>query len=261
MANYRGQSAQSVPRGFMEPIAGATYHEDIYGVSQFEEDRVESYAFDLYEGSDDDDSDDEGDRRGNTNKTPSKRRQLVSGPSSASRGVIKKPKCRHIFRLQASTSTNTNMKIHADKPRSELEAGNRDNPFDLTAQDDEEEEEGTADPHTARFKISQRQNPRHSISVTSAVSAENNDPDDIERVADKSPPITSSPSDLKNKRNAEAFSAEKSRQHQLTPSARFESVRKQCQRGRETIHAAGGKARKVKERAQRRCCCPGLSRR
>jgi hypothetical protein len=100
MAKRHSQSAQSAPQGFMEPIAGATYHEDIYGVSQFDEDSVELYAFDPYEGSDDDD-DDEGDRRGNIEKT---RRQLVSGPSSASRGVIKRPKCK-VSRLQASTST------------------------------------------------------------------------------------------------------------------------------------------------------------
>lgn len=88
------QFAQSAPQGFMEPIAGATYHEDIYGVSQFEEDRVESYAFDLYESSDDDDDGDEGDRRETIDKTPSNRRRLVNGQNSASRGVIKKPKCR-----------------------------------------------------------------------------------------------------------------------------------------------------------------------
>jgi hypothetical protein len=139
------------------------------------------------------------------------------------------------------------MMIHADKPRSEPEAGNRDNPFDFTAEDDdeeEEEEEETINPHAAQFKISPRQNPRHSVSVTPAVS-EDNDPDE------KSTPITTSPSDLKNKRNAEAFSAEKSRQHQLSSSARFELVRKQRRQAREKIHAACGKARKVKEGARR----------
>jgi hypothetical protein len=98
MAKHTKRYSQSAPQGFMEPIAGATYHEDIYGVSQFDEDRAESYAFDLYESSDDDDDDDknedEGDRRGNIDKAPFKRRRLVSGPSSASRGVIKKPKCK-----------------------------------------------------------------------------------------------------------------------------------------------------------------------
>jgi hypothetical protein len=74
----------------MEPTAGVTHHEDIYGISQLEEDRVESYAFDLCEGSDDDEDDDEG--GGNIDETPSKRRRVISGSGSGSRGVIKKPK-------------------------------------------------------------------------------------------------------------------------------------------------------------------------
>jgi hypothetical protein len=83
----------------MEPTAGATHHEDIYGISQFEEDRAESYAFDVCDDEDDnddddDDGEDEDDDGGNIDETPSKRRRVSSGPSSGSRGVIKKPKCK-----------------------------------------------------------------------------------------------------------------------------------------------------------------------
>ena len=134
--------------------------------------------------------------------------------------------------------------IHADKSISEPEAGNQDNPLDLTSEADENGNEN----ETTAFRISPRQNARHSVSVTPAVSKENS-PDEIEQ-ANKSSPVAS-PSDLKNKRNAEAFSAEKSRQHSLTSSARFELVRKQRRQAREKIHEACGKARKVKERARK----------
>ena len=226
----------------MEPTAGVTHHEDIYGISQLEEDRVESYAFDLCEGSDDDEDDDEG--GGNIDETPSKSRRVISGSGSGSRGVIKKPKCKSSY-LRASASTTDKM-IHADKSRSEPEAGNQDNPLDLTSEADENGNEN----ETTAFRISPRQNARHSVSVTPAVSKENS-PDDIKGHGDKSSPITTSLSDLNNKRNAEAFSAEKSRQHSLTSSARFELVRKQRRQAREKIHAACGKARKVKEGARR----------
>jgi hypothetical protein len=134
--------------------------------------------------------------------------------------------------------------IHADKSRSEPEAGNQDNPLDLTSEADENGNEN----ETTAFRISPRQNARHSVSVTPAVSKENS-PDDIEQANNSS--SVASPSDLKNKRNAEAFSAKKSRQHSLTSSARFELVRKQRRQAREKIHAACGKARKVKEGARR----------
>jgi hypothetical protein len=75
----------------MEPTAGATHYEDIYGISQLEEDRAESYAFDVCDDEDDYDEDESG---GNINETPSKHRRMISGPSTASRGVIKKPKCK-----------------------------------------------------------------------------------------------------------------------------------------------------------------------
>lgn len=91
---------RSAPRGFMEPTAGATHHEDIYGISQFEEDRAESYAFDVCDDEDDNDDDDENDDRGNIDETPSKRRRVSSGPNSGSRGVIKKPKCKS-YHLQS----------------------------------------------------------------------------------------------------------------------------------------------------------------
>ena len=74
----------------MEPTAGVTHHEDIYGISQLEEDRVESYAFDLCEGSDDDEDDDEG--GGNIDETPSKRRWVISGSGSGSRGQSRSPR-------------------------------------------------------------------------------------------------------------------------------------------------------------------------
>jgi hypothetical protein len=128
----------------------------------------------------------------------------------------------------------------------ENEAGNKGNPLVLTSEAEEGECE-TTDPSTW-FKISPRQNPRHFVSVTSAVSEEDG-PENTKQV-NKSPPTTS-PSDSKSKFNAEAFTAEKSRQHQLTSSARFELIRKQRQQVREKIHAACGKARKVKERARR----------
>jgi hypothetical protein len=94
---------RSALTGFMEPTAGATHHEDIYGISQFEEDRAESYAFDVCDDDDDDGDDDEdGDGDGgNIDRSPSKRRRVSSGPSSGSRGAIKKPKCKplHILLL------------------------------------------------------------------------------------------------------------------------------------------------------------------
>lgn len=238
------QSAQPVPRGFMEPTAEITHHEDIYGVSQFEEDRVESYAFDFCDDDkDDDDDDDEDEGGGDIDETPSKRR-VIGGPSSGSRGVIKKPKCKVSW--SSGISFIITEKIHADKPRSEVSAGNNlDSPRDPTAEVEDDSEENT-DAHTW-FKISPRQNPRHSISVTPAVSERQNS---IERAVNKSSP-SASPSDLKNKRSAEAYSAEKTRQHQLTPSVRFQLIRKQRRQDRGKIHTACAKARKVKEGARK----------
>jgi hypothetical protein len=94
---------QSASRGFMEPTAGATHREDIYGISQFEEDRVESYAFDVC---DDEDDEDEEDAHGGIGETMFKRRGAISGPSSGSRGVIKKPKCKS-FHLQGQNPFQT----------------------------------------------------------------------------------------------------------------------------------------------------------
>ena len=88
----------------MEPTAGATHHEDIFGISQFEEDRAESYAFDVCDDEDDNDDDDENDDRGNIDETTSKRRRVSSGPNSGSRGVIKKPKCKSYCHLQSQHS-------------------------------------------------------------------------------------------------------------------------------------------------------------
>jgi hypothetical protein len=111
------------------------------------------------------------------------------------------------------------------------------------------DEEETADPDTW-FKISPSQNPRHSVSVTPAISEEDGS-DGAEGVEDSPSSIATSPSDLQTKRNVEAFSAEKSRQRQLTSSARFELVRKQRRQVRGKIHTACAKARKVKEGARR----------
>jgi hypothetical protein len=143
------------------------------------------------------------------------------------------------------------MTIFTDKPRSELSPGNEGNPLDLTSDADDNE---TPNPH-GWFKISPRQNPKHSVSVTPAVSEENN-PDPISQDVDEtSSPTTTSPSTLKAQRNAEAFSTEKIRQHNLASRIRFELVRKQRRQDRTKRHAACARAGKVKARTVRDAEC------
>jgi len=96
MAKYAKNHNRPAPRGFMELTSGATYHEDIYGISEIDSEKVEEYAFDLCNDSEDDE--DGGDSGMNINETPYKRR-VDSGPSTPSRGVIKKPKCKSCCRL------------------------------------------------------------------------------------------------------------------------------------------------------------------
>lgn len=236
----------------MEPTAGATHHEDVYGISQFGEDRVESYAFDVC-----DDEDDEGeeDAHGGIEGTLLKRRGAISGPSSGSRGVIRKP-TRKGFQVKhrgsQSALVQTILTFHIDKPRSELSPGNEGNPLDLTSDADNNE---IPNPH-GWFKISPRQNPKHSVSITPAVSEKYN-PDPISQDVDEtSSPTTTSPSTLKAQRNAEAFPTEKIRQHNLASSIRFELVRKQRRQDRMKRHAACARAGKVKARTARDAECP-----
>ena len=105
----------------------------------------------------------------------------------------------------------------------------------------------TTDP-SAWFKIAPRQNPSHSLRVDSKT-PEQNTPENLEQAVKS--PAGAIPEDLEVNRKAQAFSQEKSRQHQLPSSARFELVRKQRLAIREQIHAVCGKARKVKESSQR----------
>ena len=242
---------QSASQGFMEPTAGATHREDIYGISQFEQDRVESYAFDVC---DDEDDEDEEDAHGGIGETMFKRRGAISGPSSGSRGVIRKPTCKGFqvkHRGSQPALVQTILTFHIDKPRSELSPGNEGNPLDLTSDADDNE---IPNPH-GWFKISPRQNPKHSVSITPAVSEENN-PDPISQDVDETPsPTTTSPSTLKAQRNAEAFPTEKIRQHNLASSIRFELVRKQRRQDRMKRHAACARAGKVKGHTVRDAEC------
>jgi hypothetical protein len=137
------------------------------------------------------------------------------------------------------------MTIFTDKPRSELSPGNEGNPLDLTSDADDNE---TPNPH-GWFKISQ--NPKHSVSVTPAVSEENNPEPISQDVDETSSPTTTSPSTLKAQRNSEAFSNEKIRQHNLASSIRFELVRKQRRQDRTKRHAACARAGKVQARTVR----------
>lgn len=243
MARRPKHPKHSVTQGFMESIAGMTYHEDIYEFSKLEQDRVESYAFDVC---DDDDGEDEGGDR-DIIETPSKRRRMASGTSTTSRSVIKKPKCKafHLKHPQdvAITCLHITDTIHVDKAQLEVAAGNETNPLDLTT-----EEYELADPNNTWFKIAPRQNPKHSLRIASRVSEEEDVSASVKQ-ADKSP--TTGPEVSKRKRQVEAFSEEKSRQHRLSSSAHFNLVRKQRGQIREQIHAACEKARKVKERALR----------
>lgn len=225
----------------MEPTAGATHYEDIYGISQIDSDRVEGYAFDLCEDPEDDEDEEGGGKY--YNETPSKRRRMTSGSSAAPRGVIKKPKCEvfHLDHCRPRLKRMLTQLICADKARLEDKSGNEDNTVDLTT-----EEVDIADPSTW-FKIAPRQNSRRSLRVAYTVSEE--DATKFVEKADK-PPIANT-EDSESKRKAEAFSQKKSRQHQLSSSARFELVRKQRLQIREQIHAASEKARKFKERARR----------
>jgi hypothetical protein len=143
------------------------------------------------------------------------------------------------------------MKILTDKPRSELSPGNEGNPLDLTSDADDNE---IPNPH-GWFKISPRQNPKHSVSVTPAVSEENNPEPISQDVDETSSPTTTSPSTLKAQRNAETFSTEKLRQHNLASSIRFELVRKQRHQDRMKRHAACARAGKVKVRTVRDAEC------